>query len=83
MGKAPTEAVGNPQAPRHTLPKPRPDNTAGQSATQHLGRSSPKSICHQNDRDGNLLVLELLPYIVDGLAHYVDKVGDAQQVRNL
>ena len=45
------EAVGNPQAPRHTLPEPRPDNTAGQSATQHLERSSSKSICHQNDRD--------------------------------
>ena len=25
------------------------------------------------------LVLELLPYMVDGLAHYVRKVGDTQQ----
>ena len=25
-----------------------------------------------------LLVLELLPYMVDGLAHYAEKVGDSQ-----
>ena len=82
LGGRPPEAVGNPQAPRHTLPEPRPDNTAGQSATQHLERSSPKSICHQNDRDWNLLVLELLPYMVDGLAHYAGKVGDTQHFPN-
>ena len=28
---------------------------------------------------GNL-VLELLPYMVDGLAHYAEKVGDTQQL---
>ena len=33
----------------------------------------------QTDRDWNLLVLELLPYMVDGLAHYAEKVGDTQQ----
>ena len=54
LGGRPPEAVGNPQAPRHTLPEPRPDNSAGQSATQHLERSSLKSICHQNDRDWNI-----------------------------
>ena len=72
--------LGAPQAPGDKpKPEPRPDNSAGQSATQHLERSSPKSICHQNDRDRNLLVLELLPYMVNGLAHYAEKVGDTQQ----
>ena len=80
LGRRPPEAVGNPQAPGHTLPEPRPDNTASQCATQHLERSSLKSICHQNDRDRSLLVLELLPYVVDGLAHYAEKVGDTQHL---
>ena len=39
LGGRPPEAVGNPQEPRHTLPELRPDNRAGQSATQHLERS--------------------------------------------
>ena len=46
---SPPDAEGIPKAPRHTRPDPCLDNTAGQSATQHLERSSPKSICHQND----------------------------------
>ena len=54
LGGRPPEAVGNPQAPRHTPPELRPDNTAGQSTTQHLERSSLKSICHQNDRDRDI-----------------------------
>ena len=41
-GGRPPETEGNPQAMRHTRPDPRLDNTAGQSATQHLERSSPK-----------------------------------------
>ena len=51
LGGWPPEAEGIPQAPRHTRPDPCLDNTAGQSATQHLERSSPKSICRQNDLD--------------------------------
>ena len=43
LGGRPPEAVGNtPQAPRHTRPDPRLDNTAGQSATRHLKRSWPR-----------------------------------------
>ena len=50
LGGRPPEAVGNtPQAPRHTRPDPRPDSTAGQSATQHLERSRPRAICRQTD----------------------------------
>ena len=51
LGGRPPEAKGIPQAPRHTRPDPCLDNTAGQSATQHLERPSPKSICRQNDLD--------------------------------
>ena len=51
LGGRPPEAVGNtPQAPRHTRPDPRPDSTAGQSATQHLERSRPRAICRQTGR---------------------------------
>ena len=51
LGERPPEAVGNtPQEPRHTRPDPRPDNTAGQSATRHLERSRPRAICHQTGR---------------------------------
>ena len=74
------EAEGNLQAPRHTRPDPRPDNTAGLSASQRLERSSPKSICRQTDWDWTLLLLELLPYMLDGLAHHAEKVGDTQQL---
>ena len=50
LGGRPPEAVGNtPQAPRHTRPDPRPDSTAGQSATQHLERSRPRAICRQTE----------------------------------
>ena len=34
----------------------------------------------QTNLDWTLLVLELLPYMVDGLAHYAEKVGDTQQL---
>ena len=51
LGWRPPEAEGIPQAPRHTRLDPCLDNTAGQSATQHLERSSPKSISLQKDLD--------------------------------
>ena len=71
---------GAPQAPGDKPNLPEGSKSLGEAPPEAEGnlqvprhtRPDP----YQTDQDWNLLVLELLPYMVDGLA---EKVGDAEQ----
>ena len=76
--------LGAPQAPGDKPNLPEGSKSLGGEASWGR-RKSPAAETQsagselQTDLDRNLLVLELLPYMLDGLAHYAEKVGDTQQ----
>ena len=69
----------NLQAPRHTRPDPCPRQHGRPKCYPAHGEARTEINLSPDWSKLELLILVLLPYLVDGLAHYAEKIGDTQQ----